>query len=334
MRRILVALLVPALVAAAPAPPAPDLLSDAQLELLRATDLRLATIVDRLVIANAPLCRALQPVPGIVLQAIDQYPAAQRPGLDRVMGFPAPVSVETVVPGSPADGIVRAGDGVMAIDGHAMPAPASTSPRGGDPTSVTRDAANAILADAPADRPLILSIQRDGQAMTVAVPAQAGCRTAYEVLIGPKLSASSDGHIIQIGVKFFEKYDDDQIAVVVAHELAHTILRHRARLEAAGVHWGVLAEFGKNGRLFRRTEDDADILGMYLMRNAGYDPHLAVTFWRTAGRDVDGGLFRARTHASAKARADAISAEIARIPPDAPVPYIPPILATRDQVLK
>lgn len=313
---------------AAGMPAAAQDLSVPQLELLRVTDLRLATIAYRLVTANAALCRDPQPVPGLVLHAIDQYPASLQPRLRSVFGFAAPVSVETVVSGSPAAAVLKPGDAITAIDGTTMPVP-----KPGNPSSVTRDAANAILAGEPADKPLTIDILRDGRPMTVTVAGQAGCRSAFEVLLGPKLSASSDGRIVQIGVRFFEKYDDDQIAVVVAHELSHTILRHRARLEAAGVSWGVFGEFGKNGARFRRTEDDADLLGMYLMRNAGYDPQLAVKFWRTAGPDIDGGMFRSRTHGSAKARAAAIEAEIARIPKDAPVPYLPPILATRDQPL-
>ena len=147
------------------------------------------------------------------------------------------------------------------------------------------------------------------------------------------MAASSDGHTVQIGVRFFERYTDEEVAAVVAHELAHTVLRHRVRLEAAGVKWGLLSEFGRNGRLFRRTETEADLLGAALMRNAGYDPAVAVSFWRDHGGDVDGGLFRSRTHASSKDRAAAIDAEAARIPKDAGRNWTPPLLATRDQPL-
>ena len=173
-----------------------------------------------------------------------------------------------------------------------------------------------------------------GGQVTRTIAASPGCRSNFEVLLGPGLDASADGSIVQVGVRFFEKYDDDQVAVVVAHELAHNILEHRARLDAAKVDRGLLSEFGRNGRLFRQTEDDADTLGLYLLRNAGYDPQIAVRFWREHGGDVDGGLFRSRTHRSSSARAQRIADAIARIPADAPMPYIPPILATRDQPLQ
>jgi len=325
--RFLPLLLMPvALVAAGPAPA--QRLDAAGFEALRGVDLRLATIAHRLVTANVALCRERQPATGAVLHAIDQYDAADRATVRRVFGFPAPVSVEAVVPGSAAAGALAAGDGVEAVGERAVPAPGDTG--GGAGTSATRDAAIALVAGLPADRPTRWRLA-DGRTVTLA--ASPGCRAAFEVLLGPGLSASSDGRVVQLGVRFFERYTDAEIAVVVAHELAHVILRHRVRLEAAGVKWGLLAEFGRNRRLFRRTEDEADLLGLHLLRNAGYDPASAPAFWRAHGGEVGGGFFRARTHGSAGARARALEAEIAAVPADAPTPYLPPVLATRDQPL-
>jgi predicted Zn-dependent protease len=95
----------------------------------------------------------------------------------------------------------------------------------------------------------------------------------------------------------------------------------------------LLSEFGRNARLFRQTETEADLMGAYLLRNAGWDPRIAVTFWREQGGKVDGGLFRSRTHPSSKARAEAIERAIATIPADAPMPYLPPLLEQRDAPL-
>jgi hypothetical protein len=324
--RLLSSLLALVLVASAP----PQQLDAAGYEALRAVDLRLATIAHRLVTANAALCRERQPATGAVLHALDQYEPAGREVARRVFGFAAPVAIEAVVPGSPAAAAGLAqNDGVVAIGDRAMPAPTTDNA-----TSATRDAALALLAAEPADAPTRWRVTRGGAERALTAAAAPGCRAAFEVLLGPKLAASSDGRIVQIGVRFFERYTDAEVAVVVAHELAHTVLRHRVRLEAAGVKWGLLAEFGRNRRLFRRTEDEADLLGLHLLRNAGYDPASAPAFWRAHGDAVGGGFFRARTHGSAGARAAALEAEIARLPADAPRPFTPPVLATRDQPLE
>lgn len=297
---------------------------------LRAVDGRMAAIAYRLTTGNAALCRDLQPVTGLQLHAIDQYAGPEQAGARAAFGFAGPVVVETVVPGSPAaDAGIEPDDVVVAVDGLPMPVP----PRGGVATSATRDAANELFAQQDTRAPLTLTLARGGVSRTVTLRAQPGCRSAFEVLLGPGLAAQSDGRIVQVGARFFERYDDAEVAAVVAHELSHTILLHRARLEAAGVHWGLLAELGRNGRLFRTTEADADRLSVHLLRNAGYDPQAAVRFWREEGGKIDGGLFRSRTHPSAKVRAAAIAAEVETLPPAGAPDTMPAVLATRDAPL-
>lgn len=308
----------------------PGALTAADLETLRGYDARLAAIAYRLTTANVTLCTDRAPTPGWALHALDQYPAGSRALARQVFGFAAPVAVEAVVAGGPAARAdVRADDALVAVGGRPMPQPGGNAEAG----SATRDAALAMVAAAPADAPLSVTLHRGGTTRTVTIAASPGCRSAFEVLLGPNMDARADGQIVQIGVRFFERYKDDQIAAVVAHELSHNILRHRARLEAAGVKRGLLAEVGRNRRLFRRTEEEADLLSVALLRNAGYDPLAAARFWREHGGDVDGGFFRSRTHPSSGFRAEAIEAEVARIPADAGPVYRPALLATRDQPL-
>ena len=314
-----------------PARAAPDDDTAATFDALRAVDARMAGIAYRLTTANAALCRDTAPTPGWAIHAIGQYDPALRDQARRSFGFETPIAVEAVVPGSPAAKAgVRANDGVVSVDGRSLDA---VIPAKGE-SSAARDAAVETIAALPADRPLDVVLRRDGQTRTIRIPASPGCRSAFEVLLGPGMEASADGRIVQIGVRFFERYSDDEVAVVIAHELSHNILHHARRLDAAGVKRGLLAEVGRNGRLFRVTEDQADLLGMHLLRNAGYDPSIAVRFWREHGGDVDGGLFRSRTHPSSSARAKAIEAEIARIPAGAGTPYVPPVIADADRPLQ
>ena len=294
---------------------------------LREVDQRLADIAYRLTTANAPLCREQQPVFGLQLHAIDQYPAADRAAVVAAFGFPAPVAVELVVAGGPAAraGITR-NDGVSAIDGARLPPPSTDGP----PTAATRDAAQARLATGEPTAPVRLALLRGAAPFEADVRPVAGCRVEFEVLATRKLGASSDGRVVQVGAPLFARFGDEQIAVVVAHELAHAVLRHRARLEAAGVKWGLLAQFGRNARLFRTTEEEADVLGAFLLRNAGWDPQAAVRFWREEGSKIDGGMFHSRTHPSSKQRAAIIAQALAAMPADAsrsppsPVAAAPP----------
>jgi hypothetical protein len=306
--------------AAAPADP-----GDAAID---AADAMLARIGWRLATANAPLCDRLAPTPGWMIHAVDQYLAQPLPQKTTINGFAAPVAVGLVVPGAAAEAAgVRADDAVVAIAEKPVPAPPA-----GPPSTVTRDAVQALVAAEPADRALRVTLLRDGRREERSIAASPGCRATFEVVPGRAMTADSDGTTVRIGVRFFS-YGEAAAAAVVAHELAHIVLRHRARLEAAGVSWGVLSELGRNGRLFRRTEEEADLLGVALLRNAGWDPAAAPRFWREHGGAVDGGLFRSRTHPSSGARARALEAAIATMPADRQTLWRPAVLATRDQPL-
>ena len=319
-----------AVVVLVPAPASPQADPAATFAALRVVDHRMAGIAYRLTTANATLCRDLAPVPGWAIHSLGQYEPDLRAQARTSFGFETPIAVEAVVPAAPAAraGVV-ANDSLAAINGEQL-----TGSPGAKADSSARDAANALIARQPIGALLRVDLVKGGARRTVAIAAVAGCPGSFEVLLGPGMEASADGRTVQVAVRFFERYTDDQVAVVVAHELAHNILRHRVRLDAAKVSRGLLAEVGRNARIFRRTETEADLLGMHLLRNAGYDPQGAVAFWRDHGGDVDGGLFRSRTHPSSKARAQAIADEIARIPAGSARPYLPPLLASRDEALQ
>lgn len=100
--------------------------------------------------------------------------------------------------------------------------------------------------------------------------------------------------------------DDNGIAVVMGHEVAHAIARHGAermsqglganilgqvlavglggsdpatrdqvlQLYGVGANVGVMLPFG------RKHESEADHIGLILMAKAGYDPRAAADFWR------------------------------------------------------
>lgn len=298
-------------------------------EALRAADLRLGAIGYRLATANAPLCTDIAPVPGMMVHTIDQYAESEQPAARTTFGFTTGVAVEGVVPGSPAARAgVRADDSIVSVNGHPVPAA-----EGGGHVR-TRDAVAALIDSQPVDRPLTLVLRRDGADRTTSISPSPGCRTLFELRVGTALDAVADGRLVQISSAFLDRLSDPQLAVVVAHELSHNILNHHARLDAARVSRGLLRELGRNGRLHRMTEDDADRLGVHLMRNAGWDPQEAVRFWQGPGARIDGGIFHSRTHSSASNRARLIAAELAALPPGAPIPHRPPVLATRDRPLQ
>ncbi|HVF93377.1 MAG TPA: PDZ domain-containing protein, partial [Sphingomonas sp.] len=198
---------------AAAAPPRED--PAATFTALRAVDARMAAIAYRLVTANAPLCRDLVPVPGWAIHSLGQYDPALRVQARAAFGFETPIAVEAVVPDSPAARAnIAAGDSIAAINST----PLAGTPRATADSSA-RDAANAVVARQPVAAPLRVELLRAGVRRTAGVVATPGCPGSFEILLGPGMDASADGRIVQVAVRFFERYTDDQVAVVVAHEL-------------------------------------------------------------------------------------------------------------------
>jgi predicted Zn-dependent protease len=82
--------------------------------------------------------------------------------------------------------------------------------------------------------------------------------------------------------------DDDQLAAVLGHEVAHALAHHAserlARQEREG--GGLLAALHEK-KYDREQESEADHIGVFLMTFAGYDPNQAVVFWKHMKRLSD-----------------------------------------------
>jgi predicted Zn-dependent protease len=71
--------------------------------------------------------------------------------------------------------------------------------------------------------------------------------------------------------------NDDQVATVLSHEVAHALAHHsneRVTLQESG-RVGVLTQKAFS----RQQEAEADHIGVFLMTFAGYDPEEAIRFW-------------------------------------------------------
>jgi predicted Zn-dependent protease len=103
--------------------------------------------------------------------------------------------------------------------------------------------------------------------------------------------------------------NDDELAIVLGHELAHRILGHPpTRTED-----GLLAAFGfKAGDLWRR-EAEADRLGLRLAAAAGYVLAAAIPFWQRYLGKYDWYPQLFRSHPSLKARERIVREEIQAI---------------------
>jgi beta-barrel assembly-enhancing protease len=256
--------------------------SDPPLVSMRALDERVATVGHRLAVAGLDLCRDQAWLPGFALHDLSQYAADDRTAVSRAFGLNAgPAILAVAESGAAARAGLRPDDIVLRLDGVAPPT-------GSLPSGPSFDLMERILAaldDALADGAVQIEVRRAGAPMTIALRAERGCATRFQLIPSRRLNALADGRYVQVTTAIGDYVANDQeLAAVLAHELAHNVLRHRVRLDAAGISRGLLGNFGRNARLIRETEAEADRLSIYLLDRAGYDPEAAVRFWERFGR--------------------------------------------------
>lgn len=271
---------------------------------LEALDARVATVGHRLAVANVGLCAARQWRHGIVFIDLADVVPEYRAAVSRVFGPETGLGVAALVADGPAASAgLRSGDVVLSVDGQALAA----TPR--RPVEQQLDLINTAFADGAA----IVAVRRAGAVIDVPVQAVEGCASRIEVNRSRSRQGRADGNIIQINLGLVEyAADDGELAAVMAHEFAHNILGHRARLDAAGVSRGFFGNFGPNARRIRETEIEADRLCVYLMDRAGYDVGAALRFWARFGRS---GLnfLGSSTHPDWRSRIEVMGREIAAI---------------------
>ena len=286
----------------------------AGLEALRAQDLRVATIFFRLATAGIDLCERRAPQTGMVLHDAGQYSADFRPIAVSHFGLGEGPSISAVAPGSPAAAAgLRADDALIAVDGAALTA--AGAPADGRKASYDGLAqAVATLNQALVRGEAMLTIRRGGKSFDVALRPATGCASEVQLVPSDRMNAAADGRYVEVTSAIVDyAASDDELAVVIGHELAHNILGHRAKLDAQGVGTGLFSKFGKNAAKIRATEIEADRLGLMLMARAGYDLEAAPTFWRRFGKDHGLGIFADPTHPGWRKREAMLRAVIAEI---------------------
>ena len=285
----------------------------ASMEAIRAADLRVATIGERLSIANLLLCADTMMRTGLVLHDIRQYSTGTQASARAVFGFPRDIAVEAVVPGSGAERAgVRADMALDRIDGDAVTAISPDTTEDNEDFRRLAGVMNRIdnVARGGGAVPLDV-VTRDGAVSHVVIMPHRGCATRFQLLLGAGSNGFANGTYAQVASGLYdEARSDDELAAAMAHEFAHNVLRHRARLDALGADRGLLGGFGRNARLILATENEADRLSLYLMANAGFDPAAAIPFWDRFIAKHGFGAFADGTHLGRTKRVAQFRAEL------------------------
>jgi len=195
----------------------------------------------------------------------------------RVFGLGQSVAVMAVVSGSPAERAgLRAGDQLLAVNDRVLDSGNVTA----EPTRAAVDRAQSILVEEMRRGPVVLRVSGPGGDRKVTFLAETGCPSNVELIPGPELNAWADGTRVMVSEGLVRhSATDDDLALVIGHEMAHNLLHHRRRLAAEGVLASGLLPLTEAGTAaMRETEEEADRLAVSLATNASYDLSGAASF--------------------------------------------------------
>jgi len=213
---------------------------------------RLIRVSSAIRLRGAALCNGkLSPVTGIVAATAAELPAAFRETAYLDHGVADLLKVLWILPDYPAaEAGLRSGDTILAIDGREIHAAAHLDQR--SPTDSQTFTA--------------LKVERGGKILDIRFEARNGCFRPAVLSVLDNVDVRTEGArmIVYSGMLRFAE-SDDELAIVLAHELAHELLGQKSSVESA--------------------EAEADYLGLYLVALAGYDITVAPEFARRLGAE-------------------------------------------------
>lgn len=251
---------------------------------------RLAAVADDILVNGVALCEATQPYLGFQYASVNEFPPDMKRAARNALEVGESPVVLSVVPGSPAEQAgLRAGDVLLSVKGNPVRF------TGDQWSSSAAKKLRAVLATSTSRDDVSMRIRRNGATRDIVVRPVAAC--GYDVLLADSdaINAYADGLniIVTSGMLRFTD-SDDELALVIAHELAHNAMGHSGKKEVnahLGLVLDVLAGIGgvNTGGTFsemgaqaysQEFEAEADYVGLYFMALAGRKLDEAPYFWR------------------------------------------------------
>jgi len=249
---------------------------------------RLARVAAPLRLANATLCPDTRRDPGFTIHRLDDYPPPLRPIAESLLGVkPGGVYVRAVRPEtSAADARIEAGDQILAVNGNPISSDKLMKTYN---RAVLRNGFESVLSKVKIQTP-------DGQEYLARIHPKTACDIPSKVVFSKDINGHTDGTDILITSALMRSVPDDtNLALVIAHEMAHVIAGHTEITPSQAL------------------ELEADRMALVLMARAGYDIDAAVTYWETNEHPHDGGSQAESSHPSTRARYENFRDELARI---------------------
>ncbi len=239
---------------------------------------RIYRVAAPLMVKNAPLCRSFaRPLLGFTAKNLYSYPAELTPAAESALKLDDRLRVMQVLDGSGAMRAgIRAGDILQSIQDQPLPLGAQAE----------NEAARLLAPLIKNATDISVVILRQERSIRLTIPLTAACAFSMEIGNSPQVNAYADGRRIMItrGMLDFLS-SDEELAVILAREIAHNILQHAASQQMTATMASMIdallplkpdtAALGSRGGLRpmpAKADQEADRLAMYLLARAGYDP--------------------------------------------------------------
>lgn len=248
---------------------------------------RLQAVAWRVRLASAELCAdAVRAGSGMQTMVQEDGQPEFRPVLASLYGIQEQATILQTIPGGPADKAgLKPGDVLVALNGEAVP-------KGKDGNKFLSDKIGATTGAVD------LKAKRGADEAAVQLQPERICAFPAQLKTDDRVNAFADGRGIYVttGLMRFVA-TDDELALIVGHELAHNTMDHIAKqrgnriagrfvgavLDAFLGGTGVFTQIGEEaagGAYSQDFEAEADYVGVYYAARAGYDVKGAADLWR------------------------------------------------------
>lgn len=240
----------------------------------------MATLRDRLMRVsypilsqNADICSKTRKDVGALTHTLKSYSKKLREGAAREISAKDYPTLMYVRPGSPANKAgLEVGDTILDENGHEVSLP-------------SKGLINALESVGA------MTYVRGGETQHVDINPDIICAYDMKLKMTPTINAYATGKSIIVTsgmINFVES--DEELALIIGHELAHNELSHVRKI----ISNLVLSGFAT--RYTRPFESEADYVGMYYMVRAGYNIDGVENIWRRLGTLSPRGIAHAKTH--------------------------------------
>ena len=255
--------------------------ADPRLLALLASQDRVYRVAAPLITKNAPLCKSSsRPILGFTAKNKYSYPPELARTVESALKLGDTLQVMQVLEGSGAMRAgLRRGDQLQSLQEQPVP-------RGAQAENEAARVVAPLLKNATE---IQVGLLRNGKPITLQVPLTQACAFAIEIGQAAHVNAYADGRRIMLtqGILDFLN-SDDELAALLAREIAHNVQRHAVTMKMAATMSGIidmllplspdLRSFAGSAGLRAfddKLDQEADRIALYLLARAGYAPEAA-----------------------------------------------------------